>query len=216
MARKYSSEALAILVDELSRLPNIGRVTAQRLAFHILKGPSDRAFSLSDAIRAVKEKVRYCDLCWNITESETCEICHDARRKPETICVVEEPKDVITLESTGEYRGRYHVLHGALSPLDNITPDDIRAQELVAFPWEAIWNTRMKSHSPVPSKDARNCNIKSDSTIFFKNSYESTEQTDHIANHFESYFYGIFLGRYIVYEVYRFSDFHDCFAYRSL
>jgi len=131
MARKYSSEALAILVDELSRLPNIGRVTAQRLAFHILKGPSDRAFSLSDAIRAVKEKVRYCDLCWNITESETCEICHDARRKPETICVVEEPKDVITLESTGEYRGRYHVLHGALSPLDNITPDDIRAQELL-------------------------------------------------------------------------------------
>jgi len=131
MARKYSSEALAILVDELSRLPNIGRVTAQRLAFHILKGPSDRAFSLSDAIRAVKEKVRYCDLCWNITESETCEICHDARRKPETICVVEEPKDVITLESTGEYRGRYHVLHGALSPLDNITPDDIRAQELI-------------------------------------------------------------------------------------
>ena len=131
MAPKYSSEALAILVDELSRLPNIGRVTAQRLAFHILKGPSDRAFSLSDAIRAVKEKVRYCDLCWNITESETCEICHDARRKPETICVVEEPKDVITLESTGEYRGRYHVLHGALSPLDNITPDDIRAQELL-------------------------------------------------------------------------------------
>lgn len=131
MARKYSSEALAILVDELSRLPNIGRVTAQRLAFHILKGPSDRAFSLSDAIRAVKEKVRYCDLCWNITESETCEICHDARRKPETICVVEEPKDIITLESTGEYRGRYHVLHGALSPLDNITPDDIRAQELI-------------------------------------------------------------------------------------
>lgn len=131
MARKYSSEALAILVDELSRLPNIGRVTAQRLAFHILKGPTDRAFSLSDAIRAVKEKVRYCDLCWNITESETCEICHDPRRRPETICVVEEPKDVITIESTGEYRGRYHVLHGALSPLDNITPDDIRARELI-------------------------------------------------------------------------------------
>ncbi len=131
MARKYSSEALAILVDELSRLPNIGRVTAQRLAFHILKGTAERAFSLSDAIRAVKEKVRYCNVCWNITESETCEICHDARRKPETICVVEEPRDVITLESTGEFRGMYHVLHGALSPLDNITPDDIRARELV-------------------------------------------------------------------------------------
>ncbi len=131
MARRYSSEALAILVDELSRLPNIGRVTAQRLAFHILKGPAERAFSLSDAIRAVKEKVRHCNVCWNITESETCEICHDARRRPETICVVEEPRDVITLESTGEYRGLYHVLHGALSPLDNITPDDIRARELV-------------------------------------------------------------------------------------
>lgn len=131
MARRYSSEALAILVDELSRLPNIGRVTAQRLAFHMLKGPAERAFALSDAIRAVKEKVRHCNVCWNITESETCEICHDARRRPETICVVEEPRDVITLESTGEYRGLYHVLHGALSPLDNITPDDIRARELV-------------------------------------------------------------------------------------
>ena len=138
MARKYSSEALAILVDELSRLPNIGRVTAQRLAFHILKGPSERAFSLSDAIRAVKERVRYCDVCWNITESETCEICHDARRKPETICVVEEPRDVITLESTGEYRGLYHVLHGALSPLDNITPDDIRARELMQRMGESV------------------------------------------------------------------------------
>ena len=138
MARKYSSEALAILVDELSRLPNIGRVTAQRLAFHILKGPSERAFSLSDAIRAVKERVRYCDVCWNITESETCEICHDARRKPETICVVEEPRDVITLESTGEYRGLYHVLHGALSPLDNITPDDIRARELMQRMSESV------------------------------------------------------------------------------
>ena len=131
MARKYTSEALTILVDELSRLPNIGRVTAQRLAFYILKGSDERAFSLSDAIRAVKEKVRYCNMCWNITESQTCEICHDPRRTVETICVVEEPRDIITLESTGEYRGMYHVLHGALSPLDNITPEDIKARELM-------------------------------------------------------------------------------------
>jgi len=131
MAGKYTSHSLAVLIDELSRLPNIGRVTAQRLAFQILEGTTERASSLSDAIRAVKEKVRYCDVCWNITEAQTCEICHDARRKVETICVVEEPKDVITLENTGEYRGIYHVLHGALSPLDNITPDDIRARELL-------------------------------------------------------------------------------------
>ena len=131
MARKYTSEALTILVDELSRLPNIGRVTAQRLAFYILKGSDERAFSLSDAISAVKEKVRYCNMCWNITESQTCEICHDPRRTVETICVVEEPRDIITLESTGEYRGMYHVLHGALSPLDNITPEDIKARELM-------------------------------------------------------------------------------------
>ncbi len=119
MAQEYSSQALAILIDELRRLPNIGKVSAQRLAFHILKAPS------------VKEKVHYCTVCWNITESETCDICYDAKRNPSIICVVEEPKDVITLDHTGEFRGLYHVLHGALSPLDNITPEDIRTRELM-------------------------------------------------------------------------------------
>lgn len=129
---KYSSEAVAILIDELARMPGIGKKTAQRLAFYILKTPSERALALSDAIRAVKEKVRYCAVCWNITESEVCEVCHDAKRDPSLICVVEEPNDMLAIERTSEYRGLYHVLHGALSPLDNITPDDIRTRELMA------------------------------------------------------------------------------------
>jgi recombination protein RecR len=131
MSQQLSSQALAILIDELRRLPGIGKVTAQRLAFFILKAPSERALALSDAIRAVKEKVRYCSVCWNITESETCNICHDVRRDPGMICVVEEPKDIVTIERTGEFRGLYHVLHGAISPLDKVTPDDIRARELI-------------------------------------------------------------------------------------
>jgi recombination protein RecR len=131
MAQQFSSQALIMLIDELRRLPGVGKVTAQRLAFHILKGPSERALALSEAIRAVKERIRYCSSCWNITESETCNVCHDVRRDQGVICVVEEPKDVLTLERTGEYRGLYHVLHGAISPLDKITPEDIRVRELI-------------------------------------------------------------------------------------
>ncbi len=131
MSQQFSSQSLTILVDELRRLPGIGKVTAQRLAFYILKAPTERALGLSDAIRAVKEKVRYCTVCWNITEMETCNICHDAKRDPSTICVVEEPKDIVTIERTGEFRGLYHVLHGAISPLDSVCVDDIRIRELV-------------------------------------------------------------------------------------
>lgn len=127
----YSSQAVAILIDELAKMPGIGKKTAQRLTFYLLKAPTERALALADAIRSVKEKVRYCSVCWNITEGDLCDMCRDIKRDRSIICVVEEPNDVLAIERTGEYRGLYHVLQGSLSPLDGITPDDIRARELI-------------------------------------------------------------------------------------
>ena len=118
------------LVTELSRLPGIGQRTAQRLAFHILRADDDAAFALADAIREVKEKVGLCEVCFNLAEGPRCRICEDERRERGLICVVEEPADVIPIERTGEYRGLYHVLGGALSPIDGIDPDDLKIAEL--------------------------------------------------------------------------------------
>lgn len=123
---------LARLVTELSRLPGIGRRTAQRLAFHLLRAADDEAFALADAIREVKEKVGLCEVCFNLAEGPRCRICEDASRDRTVICVVEEPADVIPIERTHEYRGLYHVLGGALSPIDGIDPEDLRIAELVA------------------------------------------------------------------------------------
>jgi recombination protein RecR len=119
------------LVDELARLPGIGRRTAQRLAFHILRADDADAFALADAIREVKEKVGLCEVCSNLAEGPRCRICADERRDRSLICVVEQPADVIPLERTGEYRGLYHVLGGALSPIDGVEPDDLKIAELV-------------------------------------------------------------------------------------
>jgi recombination protein RecR len=119
------------LVDELARLPGIGRRTAQRLAFHILRADDDEAFALADAIREVKEKIGLCEGCFNLAEGPRCRICADERRDRSVICVVEQPADVIPIERTGEYRGLYHVLGGALSPIDGIEPDDLKIAELV-------------------------------------------------------------------------------------
>jgi recombination protein RecR len=123
---------LARLVSELSRLPGIGQRTAQRLAFHLLRAGDDEARSLADAIREVKEKVGLCEVCFNLAEGPRCRICEDAGRDRGTICVVEEPADVIPIERTHEYRGVYHVLGGALSPIDGIDPEDLRIAELLA------------------------------------------------------------------------------------
>ena len=120
------------LVTELSRLPGIGQRTAQRLAFHILRADDDAAFALSDAIREVKEKVGLCEVCFNLAEGPRCRICEDEGRSRAVICVVEEPADVIPIERTHEYRGLYHVLGGALSPIDGVDPDDLRISELIA------------------------------------------------------------------------------------
>jgi recombination protein RecR len=118
------------LVTELSKLPGIGNRTAQRLAFHILRSSDDDAAALATAIREVKQLIGQCEICFNLAEGPRCRICEDERRDLELICVVEEPSDVIPLERTHEYRGRYHVLGGALSPIDGVDPDDLRIAEL--------------------------------------------------------------------------------------
>jgi recombination protein RecR len=118
------------LVTELSRLPGIGNRTAQRLAFHVLRAPAEEAGALADAIREVKEKITLCEVCFNLAEGPRCVICEDPRRDEGLICVVEEPADVIPMERTHEYRGRYHVLGGALSPIDGVEPEDLKLAEL--------------------------------------------------------------------------------------
>ena len=122
---------LARLVAELSRLPGIGQRTAQRLAFHLLRAPDEEAFALGDAIREVKEKVGLCEECFNLAEGPLCRICADPNRDRTTICVVEEPADVIPIERTHEYRGLYHVLGGALSPIDGVDAEDLKIAELL-------------------------------------------------------------------------------------
>jgi recombination protein RecR len=120
------------LITELSRLPGIGQRTAQRLAFHILRADDDEAAALADSIREVKEKIGLCEVCFNLSEGPRCAICADERRDRGVICVVEEPADVIPIERTHEYRGLYHVLGGALSPIDGIDPEDLKIEELVS------------------------------------------------------------------------------------
>jgi recombination protein RecR len=125
------SPSVENLVAQLTRLPGIGSRTAQRLTFHILQLPKENALALAEAIEEVKERVRFCRECGNLTEDELCAICGDARRDRTTICVVEQPVDVVSLERTAEYRGLYHVLGGSLSPLDGVEPADLRIDELL-------------------------------------------------------------------------------------
>ena len=120
------------LVTELGKLPGIGARTAQRLAFHVLRSSDEEALALADAIREVKARIGLCEVCFNLADGPRCRICQDARRDPELICVVEEPQDVIPIERTHEFRGRYHVLGGALSPIDGIDPGDLKIAELYA------------------------------------------------------------------------------------
>jgi recombination protein RecR len=120
------------LVTELSKLPGIGNRTAQRLAFHILRASSEDALGLAEAIKEVKEKVGLCEVCFNLADEPRCRICQDARRDASVICVVEEPSDVIPMERTHEFHGLYHVLGGALSPIDGIEPEDLKIEELYA------------------------------------------------------------------------------------
>lgn len=119
------------LIEEFSRLPGIGPKTASRLTFFLLRSPKEQAMALAEALKELKEKIKLCSVCFNVTEESPCPICRDDSRDRTTLCVVEEPLDVLALERTREYKGLYHVLHGAISPVDGIGPDELRIRELL-------------------------------------------------------------------------------------
>lgn len=155
---ELGSEALGRLIDELARLPGIGRKSARRLAFHLLKADDAAVRSFADALLDVKLRVIFCGVCQNVTESSPCSICRDARRTDELLCVVEEPSDVLAIEATGEFRGKYHVLHGVLSPLDGVGPDDLKIRELLA---------RVRETPPKEIILALNPDTEGDATAFY-------------------------------------------------
>jgi len=124
-------EPVARLIEEFSRLPGIGPKTAQRLTYYLLRAPAEQARALAEALIAIKEKVTFCSVCYNITTDDPCELCTSSARDHSMICVVEDPLDVLALERTGEYKGLYHVLHGALSPMDGIGPEELKIEGLL-------------------------------------------------------------------------------------
>ena len=128
---EYFVPPLEILVEQFAKLPGIGRKSAQRLAFHVLNSSEADASKFAEAILNAKKLVKYCNVCQNITDSEVCSICNNPKRDSSVICVTESPKDVISIEKTNEYHGLYHVLHGAISPMDDIGPNDIKIAELL-------------------------------------------------------------------------------------
>ncbi|MFW6073948.1 MAG: recombination mediator RecR [Chloroflexota bacterium] len=155
---RVSVEPVARLIDELSRLPGIGPKSASRLAFHLLRAPREQALALAESIIEVKERIVLCSRCFNITEEDPCAICQDYERDQSTVCVVEDPLDVLAFERTGEYRGAYHVLHGAISPVDGIGPDSLRIKELFE---------RVRSEKPSEVILATNLNIEGEATAMY-------------------------------------------------
>jgi recombination protein RecR len=142
------------LITELSKLPGIGQRTAQRLAFHLLRVPEQEALGLAEAIKDVKERVGLCEICFNLSEGPTCRTCEDERRDRSVICVVEEPADVIPIERTHEYGGVYHVLGGALSPIDGVDPEDLKITELVTRVREGDVSEVVIATNPTTSGEA--------------------------------------------------------------
>ncbi|MCX7841659.1 MAG: recombination mediator RecR [Clostridia bacterium] len=128
----FYSPPVARLVEEFEKLPGVGHKTAQRLAFHVLNMPEEKVQSLANAITEAKQKTRYCSVCSNLTETDPCVLCSGTSRDPSVICVVEDPRDVVAMERTREFKGLYHVLHGAISPMEGIGPEDIKIKELLA------------------------------------------------------------------------------------
>jgi recombination protein RecR len=125
-------ESVTRLVSEFSRLPGIGPKTASRLTYYLLRAPLDQVEALGEAVSQLRERITFCSRCFNITEEDPCPVCSDIRREQQCVCVVEEPLDVLAIERTGEYRGLYHVLHGAIAPVEGVGPEDLRIAELVA------------------------------------------------------------------------------------
>ncbi len=152
-----TAQPVARLINELARLPGIGPKTASRLAYHMLRATRDEAISLAEAILDVKERVRLCSICFNTTEADPCEICSDPGRDA-AICVVEEPLDVVALERTGQFKGRYHVLHGAVSPVEGIGPDRLKIRELIA---------RVERESPQEVIIATNLDLPGEATATY-------------------------------------------------
>ena len=157
-SRNVTVEPVSRLIDELSRLPGIGPKSASRLTFYLLRAPREQALGLAEAILEVKDRIILCSRCFNITETDPCNLCSDETRDQSAICVVEEPLDVLALERTGEYSGLYHVLHGAVSPVDGIGPDQLRMREL----FERIENER-----PSEVILATNPNIEGEATAMY-------------------------------------------------
>ncbi|HET6386626.1 MAG TPA: recombination mediator RecR [Armatimonadota bacterium] len=154
----YYARPLGRLVGELEKLPGVGPKTAQRLAFHILSIPAEEARLLAEAITEVKDKIRFCDRCHNFTDQALCEICRDTRRSPDLICVVAEPRDVIAMEKTNEFKGLYHVLQGVISPMDGITPDDLTIRHLLQ---------RIQEHRPQEIILATNPTVEGETTAMY-------------------------------------------------
>ena len=125
------SDSVSHMIEQLSRLPGIGKKSAERLAYHLLRVPETEAFALADSIRNVRENVRYCSVCFNLAESEKCRICSDGQRDRKTLCIVQQPRDLMALEESGTYKGLYHVLLGRLAPLENIGPEQLTIEQLV-------------------------------------------------------------------------------------
>ena len=154
----HYAKPLTRLINELGRLPGIGGKTAQRLAFHILSLPDDEARSIADAIVNAKMKMKYCSVCGNLTDTDPCSICRDSKRDQDIICVVENPRDVLAIERVKEYRGLYHVLHGAISPMEGIGPDDINLRSLMI---------RLQQHDIKEIILATNPNIEGEATAMY-------------------------------------------------
>ena len=150
--------ALQKLIDELGKLPGVGPKSAQRIAFHLIKIPEQEALSLADAIQQAKQKVRFCETCFNMSDEVICEICSDSQRDSSLVCVVEEPRDIVALERTREYKGLYHVLQGAINPIDGIGPDQLKIRELLE---------RLKGNTVVEVILCTNPNIEGEATAMY-------------------------------------------------
>ena len=152
------ADAVQQVIDELGRLPGVGPKSAQRLAFHLLKLPVEDTTRLTDVITEMKSRIRFCERCFNISEEQLCLICSDQRRDGTVLCVVEEARDIVAVERTGEFRGRYHVLGGAISPIDGVGPDQLRVTELLS---------RLEPESVAEVILATNPNIEGEATAMY-------------------------------------------------
>lgn len=150
----YNIVPLTELINQFSRLPGIGKKTAQRLAYSILEQPPERAKAFAEALINAREKIHFCQVCQSLTDSDVCQICSDEHRDKSVICVVEDPRDVMAFERTREYRGVYHVLHGVISPLDNIGPDKLRIKELMARLGDGTVNEIIMATNPTVEGEA--------------------------------------------------------------